>query len=34
MDSTGFIGLQVHSVESGTGPHSVRWRNIRIMELK
>ena len=33
MDTTGFIGLQVHSVKTGTGPYSVRWRNIRIKEL-
>lgn len=29
----GFIGLQVHGVESGTGPFQVAWRNIRIKEL-
>jgi hypothetical protein len=34
MDSSGFIGLQVHSVKKGTGPFQVRWRNIRIKELK
>lgn len=34
MDATGFIGLQVHSIKKGTGPFEVRWRNIRIRELK
>jgi hypothetical protein len=34
MDQKGFIGLQVHAVPSGTGPLHVRWRNIRIKELK
>ena len=34
MDSTGFIGLQVHSIKKGSGPFQVRWRNIRIRELK
>ena len=33
-DATGFIGLQVHGIKKGTGPFSVRWRNIRIRELK
>lgn len=30
----GFIGLQVHGIPKGTGPYQVRWRNIRIKELK
>ena len=30
----GFIGLQVHSVRPGTGPYHVRWKNIRLRELK
>ena len=30
----GFIGLQVHGVKKGLGPFEVRWRNIRIEELK
>jgi PhoPQ-activated pathogenicity-related protein len=30
----GHIGLQVHGIESGTGPFEVQWRNIRIRELK
>jgi hypothetical protein len=34
MDATGFIGLQVHGIRKGTGPYHVRWKNIRIRELK
>lgn len=34
MDKTGFIGLQVHAVGQGQGPCSVRWRNLRLRELK
>jgi hypothetical protein len=34
LDATGFIGLQVHSIRAGTGPFQVRWKNIRIRELK
>src|SRR5207248_2191815 len=34
VDSHGFIGLQVHGIARGRGPYRVRWRNIRIMELK
>ena len=34
MDATGFIGLQVHSIKKGSGPYEVRWRNVRIKELK
>lgn len=34
MNPDGFIGLQVHGVKAGTGPFEVRWRNIRIKELK
>ena len=33
-DASGLIGFQVHSVKKGTGPYQVRWRNIRIKELK
>ena len=33
-DASGFIGLQVHGIKKGTGPYQVRWRNIRIRELK
>ncbi len=32
-DTSGFIGLQVHAV-GDKGPFKVRWRNIRIHELK
>ncbi len=34
VDEHGFIGLQVHGIKKGTGPYQVRWRNIRIRELK
>lgn len=30
----GFIGLQVHGVKPGTGPFEVRWRDLRVRELK
>jgi len=30
----GFIGLQVHGIKKGLGPFEVRWRNLRIKELK
>lgn len=33
-DASGFIGLQVHGIKKGTGPYHVRWRNLRIRELK
>ena len=29
----GFIGLQVHGIEPGTGPHEVAWRHLRLREL-
>ena len=29
----GFIGLQVHGIEHGTGPYEVAWRNLRLREL-
>ena len=29
----GFIGLQVHSIEKGSGPFKVQWRNIKIREI-
>lgn len=32
--SSGFIGLQVHGIGKGTGPYEVRWRNLKIRELK
>lgn len=31
---SGFIGLQVHSIGKGTGPYEVRWKNLKIRELK
>src|SRR6478672_2507737 len=34
LDASGFIGLQVHGIKAGTGPCNVRWKNIRIRELK
>ena len=34
MDKRGFIGLQVHGIAKGEGPYQVRWRNVRIRELK
>jgi len=33
-DTRGFIGLQVHSVKPGTGPYQVRWKNLKLRELK
>jgi hypothetical protein len=30
----GFIGLQVHSIPKNKGPFEVRWRDIRIHEIK
>ncbi len=34
VDSKGFIGLQVHQVGKKEEPLEVRWRDIRIKELK
>jgi hypothetical protein len=34
VDTNGFIGLQVHGIAKGEGPYQVRWRNIRIRDLK
>ncbi len=34
MTPSGFNGLQVHGVGKKTTPMSVRWRNLRIRELK
>jgi hypothetical protein len=34
VDGSGFVGLQVHGIAKGEGPYSVRWRNIRVRELK
>lgn len=33
-DPEGGIGFQVHGIKKGTGPYSVRWKNVRIKELK
>jgi hypothetical protein len=33
-DPEGLIGLQVHAVPKGAGPYEVRWRNVRLRELK
>jgi dienelactone hydrolase len=30
----GFIGLQVHGIQKGTGPYEVRWRNIYLKSLE
>lgn len=32
-DTTGFIGLQVHSIKPGSGPYEVRWRNVQLREM-
>ena len=34
VDKGGFIGLQVHGIAKDQGPYQVRWRNVRIKELK
>lgn len=34
QDASGFIGLQVHAIKAGTGPYKVRWKNIKLRELK
>ena len=34
VDKGGFIGLQVHGIPRDQGPYRVRWRNVRIRELK
>ena len=34
VDERGFIGLQVHGIAKDQGPYQVRWRNVRIRELK
>ena len=33
-DEHGFIGLLVHGIRENEGPYEVRWRNIRVRELK
>jgi len=34
MTDSGFVGLQVHGVGKSTAPWSVRWRNLRLKEIK
>ncbi|MCB0688737.1 MAG: hypothetical protein KDC53_19495 [Saprospiraceae bacterium] len=34
LTAEGIIGLQVHGVGAQTTPFQVKWRNIRIKELK
>jgi hypothetical protein len=34
LDATGFIGLQVHAIKAGTGPYQVRFKNLKLRELK
>jgi hypothetical protein len=34
VDKGGFIGLQVHGIAKDQGPYQVRWRDVRIKELK
>ncbi len=34
LDKSGLIGLQVHGIAREEGPYQVRWRNVRIRELK
>ncbi len=34
MNPEGFFGLQVHKIKKGSGPWSVRWKNIYVKELK
>jgi len=34
FETHGFIGLQVHGIARGQGPYQVRWRDVRIKELK
>ncbi len=34
VDQHGLIGLQVHGIARREGPYQVRWRNVRIKELK
>jgi hypothetical protein len=32
-DPEGHIGFQVHGIKKGTGPFSVRWRNVKFRKL-
>lgn len=33
-DPEGYIGFQVHGIKKGSGPFSVRWRNVKFKETK
>ncbi len=33
-DPEGLIGFQVHGIKKGSGPYSVRWRQVRFRELR
>lgn len=33
-DPEGYVGFQVHGIKKGTGPFSVRWRNVKFRETK
>jgi hypothetical protein len=33
-DPEGYVGCQVHGVKKGSGPYTVRWRNVRFRETK
>lgn len=33
-DPDGYVGFQVHGIKKGTGPFSVRWRNVKFRETK
>jgi hypothetical protein len=33
-DPEGYIGFQVHQIKKGSGPYSVRWREVRLRETK
>jgi hypothetical protein len=33
-DPEGHIGFQVHGIKKGSGPYSVRWRNVKFRETK
>ncbi|MBX7209154.1 MAG: DUF1080 domain-containing protein [Verrucomicrobiaceae bacterium] len=33
-DAKGFIGFQVHGIKKGTGPFSVRWKDVKFRETK
>jgi hypothetical protein len=34
VDPEGYIGFQVHGIKAGTGPYSVRWRQVKFREIK